>query len=261
MKIAVCIKEVPDSAAERRIDATTNRLARSGENTLNPYDRHAIEAAVQLREGSAAGAEITVVAMAPATASRTVDKALAQGGDRSIHIADEALAGSDIVGTARALAAVLAREEFDLVLLGQQAGDSECYVMAPAVAELLQRPCVTQVAALELNGSMLRVKRQVETGYDTIEVPLPAVLSVSDAINEPRYPSLPAIMGAKRKPHEVLDAAGAGLDPGSVGAAGALTEVRGLSVPEKSGDRVVIEDSGDAAEKILAFLVERKVVA
>jgi electron transfer flavoprotein beta subunit len=261
VKIAICVKEVPDPSAPRRIDADTGRLVRTGETTLNPYDRHAIEAGVRLREGPAAGAEITIVTMAPATATRTVDRALAQGGDRSVHLADDALAGSDVVATSYALAELLRRDAYDLVLFGQSAADSECYVLAAAVAERLERPCVTQVAALELDGGTLRVKRQVETGYDTIELPLPAVLSVSDAINEPRYPALPAIMGAKRKPHERLTAAEAGLDPSRIGAAGARTRVQGLLQPPARGEGLKIEDAGDAAERILAFLVERRLVA
>ena len=260
MKIAICVKEVPDPTAEKRIDAGSNRLVRSGENTLNPYDRHAIEEAVRLKEGPAGESEITIVLMGPASATRTVDKALAQGGDRSVHLADDALAGSDVVATSYALAEVLKRDAYDLVLFGQQASDAECYVMAAAVAERLGRPCVTQAASLELAGAGLKVKRQVETGYDTIEVSLPAVVSVSDAINEPRYPSLPAIMGAKRKPHEVLSLADAGLDPGLIGDGGSRTSVHGLSKPPARGDSIKIEDDGTAAEKILAFLIEQKVV-
>jgi len=261
LKIAICVKEVPDPAAEKRIDPTTHRLVRSGENTLNPYDRHAIEAAVRLREAGASDAELTIVLMGPQSASRTVDKALAQGGDRSVHLADEALAGSDVLATSYALGEVLRRDSYDLVLFGQQAADSECYVMAAAVAERLGLPCVTQAAALEVADGKAKVKRQVETGYDTIEVDLPAVVSVSDAINEPRYPSLPAIMGAKRKPHEVLSAADAGLDAARIGSDGSRTDVRGLSSPPARGDSLKIEDDGTAAEKIVAFLVERKVVA
>jgi electron transfer flavoprotein beta subunit len=260
VKIAICVKEVPDPTAEKRIDPGTNRLVRSGENTLNPYDRHAIEEAVRIKE-SGQDAELSVVLMGPASASRTVDKALAQGGDRSVHLADDGLAGSDVIATSRALAALLERDSYDLVLFGQQASDAECYVMAAAVAERLGRPCVTQAASLELAGSSLRVKRQTETGYDTVELPLPAVVSVSDAINEPRYPSLPAIMGAKRKPHEVLSLADAGIDAGAVGEGGSHTTVEGLSKPPARGASVKIEDDGSAADQIVAFLVERKVVA
>jgi len=261
VKIAICVKEVPDPTAQKRIDPATNRLVRSGENTLNPYDRHAIEEAVRLREGAFPEAELTIVLMGPASATRTVDKALAQGGDRSVHLADDALAGSDVLATSYALAGVLERAAYDLVLFGQQASDSECYVLAAAVAERLGRPCVTQAAALAVADGKARVKRQVETGYDTIAVQLPAVLSVSDAINEPRYPSLPAIMGAKRKPHEVLSLADVGLGSGDVGVDGSRTNVGALSKPPARGDSIKLEDDGTAAEKILAFLVERKVVA
>ena len=261
MRIAICVKEVPDPTAVKRIDDGSHRLVRSGENTLNPYDRHAIEAAVQIKEGPAPDTEITIVTMAPESAGRSVDRALAQGGDRSIHIADEATAGSDLLGTARVLAAALKRESFDLILLGQQAADSECYVMAGLVAELLEVPCITQAASIELGDGSVTVKRQVETGYDTVKAQLPCVVSVSDAINDPRYPPLPAIMGAKRKPHEVVTLAELGIDASTVGAAGAATSVGGLSKPAGRGDTIVLEDDGTAAEQLLAFLVEKKVVA
>ena len=261
MRIAICVKEVPDPTAEKRIDEGTKRLVRNGENTLNTYDRHAIEAAVQIKEGPAPDAEITVILVGPESAGRTVDRALAQGGDQSVHIADEAAAGSDLLGTARILAAALKRGSYDLILLGQQAADAENYVMAGLVAELLELPCVTQAASVELADGAVTVKRQVETGYDTVKATLPCVVSVSDAINDPRYPPLPAIMGAKRKPHEVVSLADLGVDAGTVGAAGAGTSVGALSKPEGRGDTIVIEDDGSAAEQILAFLVEKKVVA
>ncbi len=261
MRIAICVKEVPDPTAEKRIDDGSHRLVRSGENTLNPYDRHAIEAAVQMKEGPAPDTEITVITVAPESAGRTVDRALAQGGDRSVHIADDAAAGSDLLGTARILAAAIRREQFDLILLGQQAADSECYVMAGLVAELLEMPCVTQAASIELGEGAVTIKRQVETGYDTVKAVLPCVVSVSDAINDPRYPPLPAIMGAKRKPHEVLTLSDIGVDASAVGTAGAATAVGGLSKPVGRGDTILIEDDGSAAEKILEFLIEKKVVA
>ncbi len=260
MRIAICVKEVPDPSAAKRIDDGTKRLVRTGENTLNPYDRHAIEAALQIKEGGV-DAEVVVVLVGPESAARSVDRALAQGGDRSVHVADEAAAGSDLLGTARILAAALRRVEPDLVLLGQQAADSECYVMAGLVAELMGLPCVTQAASIELGTGSVTLKRQVETGYDTVEAPLPCVVSVSDAINDPRYPPLPAIMGAKRKPHEVLGLADLGVDAALVGAAGAATAVGGLSTPAGRGDTMVIEDDGAAAERIVEFLVEKKVVA
>jgi electron transfer flavoprotein beta subunit len=257
LKIAVCVKEVPDATAAKRIDPGTKRLDRSGEQTLNAYDSHAIEEALRLKEGPAgADSEVTAICMGPETAMRSLHKALSLGADRAVLVSDPALAGADITLTSRVLAAAIAREPFDLVLLGQQAGDSESYVMAAAVADHLRRPLVTQVASLALEGSAIRAKRQTETGYDVIEAPLPAVLSVSDAINEPRYPSLKAIMGAKKKPQETLSAA----DLGITGEA--RTEVLELSPPPaKAGGLRIEDEGGSSAEEILAFLVERKVVA
>ena len=257
MKIAVCVKEVPDATAARRIDPTTRRLDRSGEQTLNPYDAHAIEEALRLREGAAgADTEITAICMGRETATRSLHKALSLGADRAVLVTDPALAGADINLTSRVLSAALAREQYDLVLLGQQAGDAECYVMAAAIADRLQRALVTQVAQLALEGSTLRAKRQTETGYDVIEAPLPAVLSVADSINEPRYPSLKAIMGARRKPQETLSAAELGIEGEP------RVEVLGLSAPAlKEGGRRIEDDGGSSAEQIVAFLLERKVLA
>ena len=193
--------------------------------------------------------------MGPESAVRTLRKALALGADRALLVSDPALEGADINVTARVLAAAAERTGADLVLLGQQAADSDSYVMAAAVADHLRRPLVTQVAELTLDGTTLRAKRQTETGYDVIEVPLPAVVSVSDAINDTRYPALKAIMGAARKPQETVTAADLGVSGES------RTEVVELSKPEAKGGGVRIEDEGgNAAEKIVEFLAERKVI-
>jgi electron transfer flavoprotein beta subunit len=256
VQIAVCVKEVPDATAVRRIDPGTKRLDRSGEATLNPYDTHAIEEALRLKEG-AAGPEtqVTVVCLGRETAGRSLHKALSLGADRAVLVTDPALAGADINLTAKALAAALARDPYDLVLLGQQAADSESYVLAAAIADHLRRPLVTQVAQLTLDGASVRAKRQTEDGYDVIEAPLPAVISVADSINEPRYPSLKAIMAAKRKPQEVLSAADVGVQDGP------RTEVLALSPPPpKAGGRRIEDEGGASAEEIVAFLVERKAI-
>jgi electron transfer flavoprotein beta subunit len=261
LKIAVCVKEVPSATAARRLEPSTNRLDRSGDSELNPFDVHALEEAVRLREGGAEVEEIVAVCMGPESAPRVLAKALALGADRAVLLTDEVLAGSDIAGTASALAAVLGPEQADLVLLGQQAADADCYVMAAAVADHLQRPLVTQVAHLELAGSAVKAKRQTEHGYDLIEAPLPAVVSVSDAINTPRLPSIKAIMGAKKKPLDRLSAADAGIDPASVGSAGARTVVRSLAPPEAKAAGVTIEDSGgDSAAKVVGILAEKGLV-
>jgi electron transfer flavoprotein beta subunit len=256
VKIAVCVKEVPDASAARRIDPATLRLDRSGERTLNPFDAHAVEEALRLKEGPAgADSEVVVICMGPETALRTLGKALSLGADRAVLISDAALAGADIWLTAKVLAAAIAREAPDLVLFGQQAADSESYVMAASIADRLQRPLVTQVAELKLDGQRIRAKRQTEEGYDVIEAPLPAVVSVADSINDPRYPSLKAIMGAKRKPQETLSAADLGI------ADAARTEVLSLSSPpKKAGGTRIEDDGGSSAEAIVEFLVERKVI-
>jgi electron transfer flavoprotein beta subunit len=257
VKIAVCVKEVPDATAARRLDPATKRLDRSGEQTLNPFDSHAIEEALRLKEGPAgADSEVSVVCMGRDGAMRSLHKALSLGADKAVLVTDPSLAGADINLTAKVLAAALQREQYDLVLLGQQAADSESYVMAAAVADHLKRPLVTQAAEVTLQDGSVRVKRQTEAGYDIIEAPLPAVLSVSDAINEPRYPSLKAIMGAKRKPQETVSAADLGVSGEP------RTEVLELSSPPAKAGGTKIEDEGGAsAEQIVAFLVERKVIS
>ena len=203
MKICVLVKEVPDAAVEKRIDPSTGRLNRSGEKNLNPFDTHAIEAAMQLKEGGAIDVdEVVAVTMGPESAVRALHKAVSLGADRSVHLTDEALAGSDVNGTGYSLAQVLAKESPDLVLLGQQSDDGECYTIGAVVADHLQMPSLTQVIKIDVDDGKLRCERQAEYGYDTVMVELPAVISVGDAINEPRYPSLKAIMGAKKKPLE-----------------------------------------------------------
>src|SRR5437868_4945662 len=173
-------------------------------------------------------------------------KALAMGADRALLVSDDAATGSDLVATSRVLAAVLDREQPDLVLFGQQASDSDGAVLWAAVAERLRRPVVSQAAELSVDGGSLRVKRQTEFGYDVIEAPLPAVVAVSDAINEPRYPSLKGIMGAKKKPFDTLSLADVGVDAGDAGESGSKTEVLGLSEPPSRGDARKIEDDGNA---------------
>src|SRR6478672_4429607 len=201
MKICVLVKEVPDAAVEKRIDSSTGRMDRSGEKNLNPYDTHAIEAAMQIKEGGVVPVEeVVAVTMAPESAVRALHKAVALGADRSVHLSDEALTGSDVCATGYALAKVLEAESPDLVLLGQQSDDGECYTIGAVVADHLKMPSLTQVIKMDVSDGKLVCERQAEYGYDTVEVEMPAVISVGDAINEPRYPSLKAIMGAKKKP-------------------------------------------------------------
>ena len=263
MKICVLVKEVPDSGVRKRIDSASGRLDRGGERTLNPYDTHAIEAAMVLREGGVVEVEeIVAVTMGPEGAVRALHKAVSLGADRSVHLCDDALAGSDVAATGYALAAALQREQPDLVLLGQQSDDGECYTVGAIVADHLRMPSLTQVIKLDVVDGALRCERQAEYGYDTVEVALPAVVSVGDAINEPRYPSLKAIMGAKKKPLTTLSAADAGIDVARVGGEGAGAVWTSAQEPPAKPAGMLIEDEDTDATvaQIIAWLEERKLI-
>src|SRR5438093_7162545 len=263
MKICVLVKEVPDAAVEKKLNPSTGRMDRSGERNLNPYDTHAIEAAMQVREGGSIPVEeIVAVTMGPESAVRALHKAVSLGADRSVHLSDEALAGSDVAGTGYALAQTLQRESPDLVLLGQQSDDGECYTIGAVVADHLQMPSLTQVIKMEVSDGKLVCERQAEYGYDTVEVELPAVISVGDAINEPRYPNLKAIMGAKKKPLDTHAVADVEIEPGRVGEEGSRTNVLEINPPpeKEPGEIIEDEDTNETVEKIVAWLEERKLL-
>src|SRR5215469_6585337 len=207
MRIAVCVKHVPEGPS--KIDPSTRRLDRSGEGSLNHFDANAVEEALRLKGDS--DTEVVAVSLGPQQALDSLRKALAMGADRAVLISDDAAAGSDLVATSRLLAAALEREQADLVLFGQLV--------------------VSQAMELSLVGGTVHVKRQTEHGYDTVEAPLPAVVAVSDAINEPRYPSLKGIMGAKKKQQDVLSLADLDVDAGEVGEGGSRTTVLALGDP------------------------------
>jgi electron transfer flavoprotein beta subunit len=256
MKIAVCVKHVPEGHS--RLDPASKRLDRSGEGALNHFDANAVEEALRLKGDS--DTEVVVVSLGPAKAADSLRKALAMGADRAVLVSDDAAAGSDLVATSKVLAKTLERENADLVLFGQQASDADGAVLWAAVAERLQRPVVSQVAELKLQNGSLRLKRQTEFGYDVIEAPLPAVVAVSDAINEPRYPSLKGIMGAKKKPFDTLTLGDIGVDASDAGEAGSKTEVLALGEPPSRGDARKIEDDGSAAQQIVDFLAEKRLI-
>ena len=224
MKIAVCVKEVPDATAHKRLDPGTKRLDRSGEGALNAFDANAVEEALRLKDATGEG-EVVVVSMGPERAINSLRKALAMGADRAVLISDDGAAGSDLVATSLTLAKALEREQPDLVLFGQQSSDSDGALLWGAVAERL-----------------------------------PAVVAVADSINEPRYPSLKGIMGAKSKPQETLSLADLGVDAGRAGEQGSRTEVLALSDPPPRGDTRKVEDDGSGAEQIVAFLVEKRLI-
>jgi electron transfer flavoprotein beta subunit len=258
VRIAVCVKQVPEGAA-RRLDPGTKRLDRSGEGALNPFDAHAVEEALKIRDASGEG-EVVVLSMGPQKATDSLRKALAMGADRAVLVSDDALAGSDLVATSAVLAKALEREEADLVLVGQQGSDSDGAVLGAALADRLRLPMFSQAAELTVADGSIRGKRQTEFGYDVIEAPLPAVVAVSDAINEPRYPSLKGIMGAKKKQQDTLSLGDLGVEAGAAGEEGSKTEVYAFGDPPARGDSRKIEDDGSAAQEIVDFLAEKRLI-
>lgn len=256
MKIAVCVKHVP--AGRVRMQPDTLRIERSGPGELNAFDKHAIEAALRLAEAD--GSETVVVTVGPPDAEETLRTALAMGIDRAVLVSDDGAAASDLLGTARLVAAALARETPDLSLFGQQASDGGGAVLWAAVAELLDQPFASQASTLEVRDGAVEVSRETEHGHDVISAPLPALVAVSDAINEPRYTSLKGRMAAKKKPLDTVSVGDLGVDAASIGAAGARTEVLGITTPPSRGTRVTLDDEATAPEAIVAFLEERELV-
>src|ERR1044071_3990380 len=221
-------------------------MDRGGEKNLNPYDTHAIEEAVRIKEaGNVTVDEVVAVSMGPESADRAIRKAISLGVDRAVHLCDEAVAGSEVAATGFALAKTLERESPDLVLLGQQSDDGECYTIGAVVADHLKMPSLTQVIKM-----------------DVAETPPPAVISVGDAINEPRYPSLKAIMGAKKKPVDKVTIGDVGLDASQVGTEGSKAKwFESHEPPAKSAGTIIEdEDTNETVEKIVAWLDERKLI-
>jgi electron transfer flavoprotein beta subunit len=257
MKIAVCLKQVPDGRL--RILPGELRLDRGGPGDLNSVDRYAIEAAVRIKEATA-GSEVVAVSMGPEGVAECLRTALALGADRAALVSDPAAAGSDLLATAKVLAGVLAREQPDLTLFGQQSADGGGGLLWAAIADLLRLPFASQAAELEVQDNTVQVSRQTEIGDEVITVGLPALISVGDSINEPRYTSLKGVMAAKKKPLEILSLADLGLDPDDVGVAGSRTEVLATAPPPARARARKIEDSAAAAEEIVAFLAEKQLV-
>lgn len=260
MKIAVCAKEVPDTTAEKRLDPSSYRLDRSaGDRMLNEFDKYAIAEAVKLK-GAGTAEEVVLVSMGPSKATDSLRVGLAMGADRLVLASDDALVGSDYVGTARALAAAITESGAELVLFGAEATDARGGVMAAAVGEALERNWVTNANRITVEGDTLTVERQTDDGIDTVTVALPAVVSVTKAINEPGYPSLKGIMGAKKKPQDVRSVGDLGLDAGSVGEAAAGTRVVGMETPPPRTTGTKVKDDGTGAQQIFDFLVEKKLI-
>lgn len=256
MRVAVCLKHVPDGRLQ--FVPASGRLDRSGPGDLNAVDRYALEEALRLKDSGAAE-EVVALAMGPDEAAETLRTALGLGADRAVLVSDPSAAGSDLLGTSRVLAKLIQTDSFDLVFFGQQSSDGGGALLWAAVADLLRLPFVSQVASVTVAGTALRVGRQTEAGDEVIEVPIPAVLSVSDSINEPRYASLKGMMAAKRKPFDIRSVADLGLDPGTVGDPGSMTVVIGIGSPPPRAEAIRVEEN-DAPERILEFLADRSLL-
>jgi len=264
MKIVVCVKQVPDTAAERTLkpaDSTLNRASVDG--LINELDEYAIEEGLLVAEAErAAGrdAEVTILTMGPEKAAESIRKALSMGADQGVHLLDDGLAGSDALSTSHALAQVLKQIGFDLVICGSESTDARMGVMAAMLAERLGVPQASLAMKLELDGSVLRIRRVSEDGYFEVESSLPAVVSVIEKINEPRYPSFKGIMAAKKKPVQTMSLADAGIDPALVGFGGSATEVVDFAQrpPRQSG--TIVKDEGDGGVKVAEFLAAQKFI-
>jgi electron transfer flavoprotein beta subunit len=259
MNIVVLVKQVPDSGSERTLDPADNTVARgSADNVLNEIDEYALEEALQLKE--AQGGEVTILTVGPDSAADAIRKGLSMGADRAVHVSDDAIHGSDAVQTSAVLAAALGQLEYDLVLCGAEATDSQMSVMPALLAERLGLPQLSGARKLTVDGGVARVERQTDGGYWALEAPLPAIVSTWDTINEPRYPSFKGIMAAKKKPVEKKTLADLGIDPGTVGAGSATSQVLDFAGRPPKGEGVKVADEGDGAQKLVDYLAAQKIV-
>jgi electron transfer flavoprotein beta subunit len=264
MKIVVCVKQVPDTASEKTLRAEDSTLDRDAvDPVMNEMDEFAVEEALQIAERT--DGEVTVLLMGPGEGTGTVRKALAMGAHRGVHVEDDALRGSDAVATSAVLAAAVRAAEaeagpFDLVVLGSEASDARTSLVPAMLAERLGLPQLTFAQKVGIDGRSITVERITDYGHDVVEARLPAVVSVVEKINEPRYPSFKGIMAAKRKPVTTLGLDDLGLDAAEVGAAGSWTRVEDFAVrpPRTAGE--LVKDEGDGGKQLVAFLARRKIL-
>ena len=259
MNVVVCVKQIPDPAETGSLSQDTKCLDRSSKLILDESDSYGVEMALQLTE-AAGGGTVSLVSMAPDGIVSGLQTALAMGPDSAVLVSDEALAGSDALSTAKVLAAAIARTEPDLVLAATESSDGYTGTVPEQIAGVMGLPSVTFAKEIEVSDGSVSVKRQTESGYDSVTCPLPCVVSVTAGVVEPRYPSFKGIMAAKSKPVDQVTLADLGIEPGEVGWAGAGQEIIEISEAEarEAGEKIV--DEGDARERIIAFLEELKVI-
>ena len=259
MNIVVCVKQVPDTGMERKLKPDDSTLDReSVDGLINELDEYAIEEALLIAE--AHGGEVTILSMGPQKAAESIRKALSMGCDRAVHVLDDDLAGSDALATSQVIAQTLARIGFDLVILGSESTDARMGVLAAMLSERLGVPQMSLAGRVEIDGPAIRIQRQTDYGYDKVEAALPAVVSVVEKINEPRYPSFKGIMAAKKKPVQTLSLADLGIDASQVGLAAAATEVVDFAQRPPRAAGTIVKDDGDGGIKAAEFLAAQKFI-
>ena len=262
VRIVVCVKHVPDIQSERALGPDGRVVRDGGDGTLNELDENALEAALALAERS--GGTVTALTVGPDDAVDAVRRGLQMGAEDAVHVVDDAIAGSDVVGTARVLAAAIrhldAQEHVDLVVLGMAGLDGLTSLLPTALAELLDLPALPLAAELTVDGSTVRVRRNLDHASEVLEATLPALVSVTDQANEPRYPNFKGIMAARKKPVTTLTLADLEVDPARVGLLGARTEVLEAAARPPRDNRVLVQDTGDAGVRLAAYLVDNQLV-
>jgi electron transfer flavoprotein beta subunit len=260
VNIVVCVKRVPDTAAEKKLDPNDFTLDRdSVESIMNPVDEYGVEEALKLKE--AHGGEVTILTMGPEGADKNaVRKAIALGADKGVLVTDDRLHGSDALATAYVLALALAQVEFDLCILGSESTDARTSLVPQGLGQLMGMTALTDVKQLEVKDDSITVQREEEGGYAVIEAKLPAIVSVVKGINEPRYATLKGIMGAKQKEVQVLSGDDLGIDPAMVGLEGSKTEVTEATPrpPKEQGE--LVKDEGEGHVKLADFLQQNKFI-
>ena len=258
MNILVCVKQIPDPNVPGKLDPQSHRLVRDGVDlVLDPGDEHGVEAGLQIVEK--AGGEVTVVSMGPPKALDAIRKALSMGGTKGILITDPALENSDALSTARAIAGAIKGQSYDLIICGTESTDGYSGAVPGQLAELLSMPLVSFAKKIEVTDGKVVIDRQTDDGYDVVESPLPAVVTVTGGINEARYPSLRGIMQAKNKEIKQLSVADLGLE-GQAGKDALTQEVVQVTLAEARKAGQVIEDKGEGAKRVADYLAELKVI-
>lgn len=259
MKICVCVKQVPDSWAEKKLNAGDNTLDRAAaDRVINELDEYAIEEALQIVERD--GGEVVILSMGPTEAVESVRKAISMGAGSGLHIVDDALHGSDALATSLVLANALADREFDLIIFGSESTDARMSVVPAMVAARLGLPQLTFANKVEISGSEIKVHRQTDYGYDEVTATLPAVVSVVEKINEPRYPSFKGIMAAKKAPLDTLTLADLGVSGDQVGLANSWSAVADFAARPPKAAGTIVTDEGNAAAALTDFLATSKFI-